>query len=515
MARGQPVPSPIWNPLRRWPAAIVLLCALTGGSGAGFAFEASAEIPALRAALERGQLAQLEDKFAAYQRAFEQGHGSEWVVDDNFETFKTSDPDFAAPLDRWVEQYPKSFAAPMARAVYLSYRASLAGGFLQANDIPDKRLREIESWATAAARDYATALARHPKLSVAYAGLIDLAKRAHDGAAIEELFEKGLGAVPDSAVIYAAYIDSLYPGWGLQSGTSQQVQRRQVAYLGKIRKMYAGNPDFAWLGGYEHYLSAVSYYNADCQLDAVVELADAIKAHENWYYYFERGKAYECQADGSPAAAGAARKALIDYERALELNPHDVDVLLRLGGLETRLCKGGKPVTDPAQDLCAAALKHYKRAVERDPLNAEAALALADALSHQQDQTDEVKRLLADALVYGGDDFEMLRGHALVLSRFDARAAAEEYSAAIRRSPNEQDAIKGFRAFVALLEGGRCQALPLLAELEQMCRKSDKCRTEIGVHLDSFQMQSGHACGAEMGPAAVKPLPMPNDMIPQ
>jgi hypothetical protein len=65
------------------------------------------------------------------------------------------------------------------------------------------------------------------------------------------------------------------------------------------------------------------------------------------------------------------------------------------------------------------------------------------------------------------------------------------------------------------VEQRSCDAFPVLAEVERICKGTAECTRRFDHILDAFQMQSSHVCGAVLGPVAAKPLPMPGDVVPQ
>jgi hypothetical protein len=112
-------------------AVLLVLCTLAGRLPAE---ELKADRSGIVRLLRQGDYDHLEAKLTEFQVKFETGRGPEWDGDDHFEAFETSDLELEARLNDWVARYPGSYAAPMARALYLNHRASMMAQFLYPNE---------------------------------------------------------------------------------------------------------------------------------------------------------------------------------------------------------------------------------------------------------------------------------------------------------------------------------------------------------------------------------------------
>jgi tetratricopeptide (TPR) repeat protein len=256
----------------------------------------------------------LNSKLEELQQAFEQNYQAEDCVFDAFEVFKKTDPSYDPILQNWVKQFPDSYASYVARAEYYSACAVQARGKKRVLNKDDNEYKQMERYYSLALLDIDQALKLNIKMDVCYALKVEI------GMALgkEELITNALGEAtkyhPYGYRVRLKYMQTLTP----RNGGSYQKMDEFIASCAalaihnpKIKELTAAIP--ADKGSASSYLGKYD--------QAVKMYTEALKYSNYHSYYADRGDAYVKLQD--------YRRALIDYDQALEKSPNDPEYLRR------------------------------------------------------------------------------------------------------------------------------------------------------------------------------------------
>jgi tetratricopeptide (TPR) repeat protein len=489
----------------------LLTVALVLSTIAGYlrAEELTADRPGIVRLLREGDYAKLEAKLTEFQASFEAGNGSEWDGDDHFEAFETSDLDLEGRLNEWVARFPQSYAAPMARALYLNHRASMLGEFLYPNEASNDAARQIALLRQAAIADLKQALTRNRKLSIAYAAWIEIAYDDDDRGTVERIFAEGIGQVPQSAAIQAAYLRTVNPCCNPVLRRSRDALGSFLRRIKDLQTRFAGNPDFDWMRGYDRYIMGFAFLKEEGWKEAVRYFDEAIGKRENWYYYMDRAHAH--------AGAGDHEAALRNFVRAAALNPTSARPWYELGTYRRDRCFNEAERFDEGREGCdlEGAARDLSRAVAIDPLNPRylwRRLQIYNWLHRYAEARADVER----ALTFTQHHPWFHREYARLLADSDREKAVAEYRLAVSLAAEGEELQQMLAGYLSFVEDQQlCSALPMLLEYRDRCRSGPLCQKNGDQLLRSFQMQSSRPCGREQGPPPLKPLPMPDDVNPE
>lgn len=435
-------------------AAAGLALALAAGAPAAVALDHADKLEMVDM-LRRGSLTKLETWLAAYQNAFENGRASDGMVDHAYSAFANSDPELAATLDGWVDKRPGSYAALMARADYYANLVRIAGADAPTEETRAEGRRAMDRLAGLARADLEAALARKPRLSVAYARLIELDTRLANAADAEFVMRKGLDLVPGSFAIRAAYLDGLVP-WGRPGLTVAEARQSVARFMKEIEYSAGQYADLRPLLGYPDFVEGQVLSGMGRHAAAALHFQQALSHGAYWLYHYGYGLSHE--RDGQYVFA------LQSYDRALALHPQTAEVLARRGwaywGLDDR----------------SGAVAEWDQALALDALEPDTLYAKAIALE-ALGRTDEALAAYDKAAVYGAWDDRVRAGRgALRLNRLgDFAGAVEDLRAATDLAP---DRIAYWHDLaVALDHVDRCDAgtAEVLASYIRLCRSEGGC----------------------------------------
>src|SRR5574341_91853 len=121
-----------------------LLAAAALAAAASYAQDRALPDPEALVALLRAQkYAELDAQLSAYQAAYESDTNAEWPLIVAIGAFERVEPDLEAPHGAWVQAYPKSYVARLARAAYNHQRAWSSRGGAYDRDTAAERLEAM------------------------------------------------------------------------------------------------------------------------------------------------------------------------------------------------------------------------------------------------------------------------------------------------------------------------------------------------------------------------------------
>jgi hypothetical protein len=171
--------------------------------------------------LNAGSYPALEQFYSEQQRAFEAGKISDEVLFQAFRKLNANSPDSARAFDGWVNAYPKSYAALLARGTYEYHMALAARGDNYIRDTTEPKLEAMNNWLTRAQPDLTASLGLTPKPYLSAVYLLDLSMLSGTAEERQHWFEAALKMDPAATHVRHRYMFSLRPRWG---GSYAQMQ---------------------------------------------------------------------------------------------------------------------------------------------------------------------------------------------------------------------------------------------------------------------------------------------------
>lgn len=197
---------------------------LTGGLVLSALFFASIGSPASNvqapsqdettALLKAGRFAELEADYSGLQAAYRSGAISDEELRVAFRAFYTTDESLVAKYDAWVERYPKSYAANLARGIYFKRLALDRHGDETVDRSKVSQLRGMRRAFDEAEKSLDASVALDPKPILSYLHSMDITRSRSDRRGSRQLFERSLEVDPRNLVVREKYMDSLRPRWG-------------------------------------------------------------------------------------------------------------------------------------------------------------------------------------------------------------------------------------------------------------------------------------------------------------
>ncbi len=165
--------------------------------------------------LKQRRFAELEEKMGAMLAAQQAGRMSDELVQRAFNYFSYAEASWGPLVDEWVAQFPKSQAARLALAYYLSGRGWAARGQKVASKTSGEQFAQMEDYFNRALKVLDEADARGKKLTVSVAQRIDMASASRSlGLNPSLLYRDGIKAHPESLQIRVSYLNKSAPKWG-------------------------------------------------------------------------------------------------------------------------------------------------------------------------------------------------------------------------------------------------------------------------------------------------------------
>jgi tetratricopeptide (TPR) repeat protein len=182
--------------------------------------------------LEAGNSAALDEYYSRQQQDYEAGRISDERLYASFHKLYEDSLDNEASYDRWVEAFPNSYAAVLARGVYFYRMAWAVRGDKYLTETPTPQLEAMKSWAGRALPELLASLklTSKPYLSTLY--LLNAAMLQGSAEERRRWYERGMAIDPSNALIRYRYMFSLRPRWG---GSYGQME----AFLAQARAQQA------------------------------------------------------------------------------------------------------------------------------------------------------------------------------------------------------------------------------------------------------------------------------------
>lgn len=169
---------------------------------------------ALLGHLRAREFGALEKILNGYLDAYAADTRNEIQAADAFDTFQENEAALEPRLDEWVNAFPKSYAARLARGAFHVDVGWEKRGTGWARDTLRERFNEMERYFKLARRELESSLKLHPFPVLSYKYLINMAKHQGDDTEARAWLNSALKLDPYTSSVRRAYFFGLRPEWG-------------------------------------------------------------------------------------------------------------------------------------------------------------------------------------------------------------------------------------------------------------------------------------------------------------
>jgi tetratricopeptide (TPR) repeat protein len=195
-----------------------------------------------QALLKTNRFGELDQHFSALQREYGLSAVTEENLRDAYRVFYPTDAWIATKLDLWVQQFPKSYVARLARAIYYKKVGGEARGGAYADRTTDAQFQGMGTALGKAARDVEISLTLDAKPILSLVQAIDIAGSlsAPDGG--RKFLDLAIRIDPNTFLARTKYMNNLETRWG---GSLEQMQ----AFLAECKKARLSKAHIDFLEG--------------------------------------------------------------------------------------------------------------------------------------------------------------------------------------------------------------------------------------------------------------------------
>jgi tetratricopeptide (TPR) repeat protein len=171
--------------------------------------------------LQAERFKELDRDLSALQRQYDRGTITEEDLRDAFRAFYPTDKQLAPKFDSWVQRFPKSYVARLARAIYYQKVGEEARGDAYADRTTSEQFHNMDAAVEKAAEDLQISLTLDRKPILSFVREIEIARYlgAADGG--RKFLVLAIALDPDTFLARAAYIYTLQTRWG---GSLEEMQ---------------------------------------------------------------------------------------------------------------------------------------------------------------------------------------------------------------------------------------------------------------------------------------------------
>lgn len=390
----------------------------------------------------------LEKELSSLQSTYEKNPSTERNLLLALSAFKNSDPALKNKLEVWVREKKNSIFSHLALAMYHEHLGWLSRGSRWGKDTTSQQFSKMKAHFRKANDELQLVIAKNPKISIAYAVLISVNTLRKQKL---KYYNEGIKNNPLSSVIRTTYLNYLLPKWG---GSFEEIE----AFLAETKPLYKKNPNLAIEEGFLEYAKGDKIFTSGSKTayeDALKYLNKAIEKSIYGRYLNRRAQVYKYMKN--------YQKSIDDYTKALELTPHDSNLLAGRGSIYYRLKQ---------YDL---ALNDTNEALQYDKYNPEA-LQMRGFIYYVTDEIDKAFIDLTDSLIYG---FEKKSTHEYIgyihyYTKKNYRLAAE----ALKTSSDlgNKDSHIWYLITASQWHNRDCDFVNSADIYAQRCKKSGECK---------------------------------------
>jgi tetratricopeptide (TPR) repeat protein len=183
--------------------------------------------------LSSNQFTDLDRRFSAIQAGYRNGTVTDQELRADFRVFYSADATLESKYDAWIVQFPRSYVAHLARAIYYKKVGQERRGGDYIGNTTAEQLRGMEVAFGKASQDLRASVALDDKPLLTYFHAMDIPRYLGGATEVRELLELSNKVDRDNLIVREKYMTTLEPRWG---GSVEQM----YAFLDESRK--AGLP---------------------------------------------------------------------------------------------------------------------------------------------------------------------------------------------------------------------------------------------------------------------------------
>src|ERR1700675_187423 len=194
---------------RRYLMLVAL--ALTASAPAISAPDATPDATAL---LQKGDFQHLEEYFSGVQSRFRGGQASAEESRNAFRAFYPTDRSLAPKYDTWVSNYPKSYAARVARGIFYKKIGYEERGSEYISETSEMQIANMDQAMQKAISDLGASIKMDPKPFLSYFHMIDITSSYTGIAYTRKMYDHAIRLAPTFVDVRRKYMLALEDKWG-------------------------------------------------------------------------------------------------------------------------------------------------------------------------------------------------------------------------------------------------------------------------------------------------------------
>ncbi len=164
----------------------------------------------------------VEHMFSDLQGRFEKGRASEYELLDAYKAFYQREDRYRPQLNNWIQRYPQSASAYLARGVYYLKLGWFRRGTGYISQVPRENLEYLEQMLVLAKNDLEMSLRLNPSSYLTILHLLNIAQDDGDDRTARKYLALGNAVLPSNFLVRARYLIHLTPKWGGSYGRMDQ-----------------------------------------------------------------------------------------------------------------------------------------------------------------------------------------------------------------------------------------------------------------------------------------------------
>jgi tetratricopeptide (TPR) repeat protein len=164
--------------------------------------------------LRSNSFAKLDREFATLQRKYEQGSITEENLRDAFRVFYPTDATLATKYDQWVSEFPRSYVARLARAIYYKKVGEEKRGGDYINQTSEQQIRGMQEALLQSLRDSDASVTLTAKPLLSYLQEMDIASLLGAPDQGRKSLDLAIKIEPDTYIARLKYMNNLETRWG-------------------------------------------------------------------------------------------------------------------------------------------------------------------------------------------------------------------------------------------------------------------------------------------------------------
>lgn len=379
---------------------------------------------------------------------FREGGISEREFGQVLQPFALSDLALEDLISAWLKKQPNTWQAHLAAGIYYHHLAWLNRGADYIGNTSAIQVRYMKSYQTKATAYLTRVTVLEPKLSHAWAYLINLAMLTGDSDEIKRLYQQAKRQTPNSFLLHWNYATAISPKWG---GSMK-------ALMDFSQQMEIESKDWSNLRvliGYQDYAAAEIAWRKHSDKDSALgHLQKAFQYGETMSYLNLKARILRASKNYD--------KAEMLYQRSLELDKMNTDALVGLAW------------TYFNQKQYRQGLENANRALSLEPLLPKA-LAIRARIYSRIERPSEALADLGQIAQYGvmSHSLYRLQGKLFFYNEKDYQSAEIAYRYAAELKPSDERAWYFLMASRYMLKD--CRYVDAAKRFVNLCKQGASC----------------------------------------